>query len=81
MNNDTQNDTHYKLQQHDENERNKLLILVCTSLIPVIITANLLSIFGIFKAKWNKFASLQILFLTLFVTDLTVGVVQLPIHI
>ena len=63
------------------NARNKLLILVYAILIPLIISANLLSIFGIIKTKRNKFTSSQILFLTLFVSDLTVGVVQLPINI
>ena len=84
MNNNTQH-FHHKLHecaesfyQQDVNARNKLLILVYASLIPLIVSANLLSIFGIIKTKRNKFTSSQILFLTLFVSDLAIGVVQLP---
>ena len=87
MNNNTQH-FHHKLHecaesfyQQDVNARNKLLILVYASLIPLIISANLLSIFGIIKTKRNKFTSSQILFLMLFVSDLAIGVVQLPIQI
>ena len=57
------------------------MILVYAIFIPLIISANLLSIFGIIKTKRNKFTSSQILFLTLFVSDLTIGVVQLPTQI
>ena len=82
MNNDTQQ-FHHKLRKCASlifaNPRNKLLILVYAILIPLIISANLLSIFGIIKIKWNKFTSSQILFLALFVSDLTIGVVHLPI--
>ena len=84
MNNDTQQ-FHHNLRECAllifANARNKLLILVYTTLIPLIISANLLSIFGIIKTKRNKFTSSQILFLALFVSDLTIGVVQLPINI
>ena len=64
MNNNTQQ-FHHKL--HDcalifANARNKLLILVYAILIPLIISANLLSIFGIIKTKRNKSTSSQILF-------------------
>ena len=51
------------------------------SLIPLIVSANLLLIFGIIKTKRNKFTSSQILFLALFMSDLTLRVVQLPIQI
>ena len=51
------------------------------SLILLIVSANLLLIFGIIKTKRNKFMSSQILFLALFMSDLTLGVVQLPIQI
>ena len=47
-------------------------------LIPLTICANLLLIIGIIKIKRNKFTSCQILFLLLFLSDLTIGVVQLP---
>ena len=86
MDNDTQQ-FHHKLVQcavliyQDANPRNKILIVVYASLIPLIISVNLLSIFGIIKTKRNKFTSSEILFLTLFLNDLTIGVIQLPIHI
>ena len=87
MNNDTQ-EFHHKLPecavliyQKDANARKKLLILVYASLIPLIISVNLLSIFGIIKTKRNKLTSSHIVFLTLFASDLTIGIVQLPIHI
>ena len=57
------------------------LFLIYTSLIPLIIGANLLSIFGIIKTKRRNFTSSQILFLTLFLSDITIGVVQIPIQI
>ena len=82
MNNDTQQ-FHHKLHECASlifaNPRNKLLILVYAILISLIISPNLLSMFGIIKIKWNKFTSSQILFLALFVSDLTIGVVHLPI--
>ena len=84
MNNDTQQ-FHRNLRECAllifANARNKLLILVYAILIPLIIIANFLSIFGIIKTKRKKFTSSQILFLALFVSDLTIGVVQLPINI
>ena len=84
MNNDTQQ-FHRNLRECAllifANARNKLLILVYAILIPLIIIANFLSIFGIIKTKPKKFTSSQILFLALFVSDLTIGVVQLPINI
>ena len=61
----------------DTNER-ILLTAIYVSLIPLIIGANLLLIIGIIKTKRNRFTSSQILFSTLFVSDLTFGVVQLP---
>ena len=56
----------------------KLFSVIGASLIPFIITVNLLLIFGIIKTKRNKFTPSQILFLTLFVSDLSFGVVQVP---
>ena len=64
---------------NDANLRNQLLNVVYAILIPLIITTNV--IFGIIKLKRNKFTSSQILFLTLFSSDLTFGEVQLPIQI
>ena len=61
--------------------KSKILGVTHASLIPFIINANLLLIFGIIKTKRNKFTSSQILFLTLFSGDLTRGFVQLPAEI
>ena len=58
-----------------------LLTVIYSCLIPLIICANLLLIFGIIKTKRKKFTSSQILFLILFISDLTFGVVQLPVKI
>ena len=58
-----------------------LLSAVYGSLIPLIIGANLLSILGLIKTKRSKFTSSQILFLTLFVSDLNFSVVQIPLKI
>ena len=58
-----------------------LLTVLYSCLIPIIICVNLLLIFGIIKTKQNKLTSCQILFSTLFLSDLTFGVVQLPVKI
>ena len=57
------------------------MTLIHASLIPVIISANFLSIFGIIKTKRNAFTSSQILFLTLFLSALSYGAVQIPVQI
>ena len=57
------------------------LFVIYASLIPLIVGANLLSIFGIIKTKRRNFTSSQILFLTLFLSDITIGAVQIPIQI
>lgn len=62
----------------DESLENLLLSTIYVSIMPFIIGANLLLIFGIIKTNRNKFTSSQVLFLTLFSSDLAVGVVQLP---
>ena len=59
--------------------RDTSLTVIHASMIPLIIGANLLLVFGIIKSKRNKFTSSKILFLTLFLSDLTIAVVQLPI--
>ena len=60
----------------------KIVVTVLhASLIPLIIGANLVLIFGITKTKRKKFTSSQILFLTLFSSDLIYGVVQIPLEI
>ena len=58
-----------------------LLTAVYGSLIPLIIGANLLLIIGLIKTKRVKFTLSQILFSTLFASDLTFGVVQIPTKI
>ena len=68
------------LQTKDVNVKNKLMSVTSASLIPFIVTVNLLLIFGIIKTKRNNFTSSQILFLTLFVSDLTFGVVQISMQ-
>ena len=65
----------------DADVKNTLLAGINASLIPFIISVNLLLIFGIIKTKRNKFTSSQILLLTLFSSDLTFGLVQLPVEI
>ena len=67
-------------RMQDENER-KALTVTYACITPFIIGANLLLIFGIIKTKRNKFNASQILFLTLFLSDLLVGVAQLPMTI
>ena len=54
--------------------------LTCVSFIPLIISANLLLIFRIFKTKRNKLSSSQILFLV-FLNDFIFGVFHLPTEI
>ena len=55
-----------------------LLTAVYGGLIPLIIAANLLLITGIIKTKRSKFTLSLILFSTLFVSNLTFGVVEIP---
>ena len=68
------------LQRTDPNVRT-LVAVLHASLIPLIIGANLLLSFGITKTKRKKFTSSQILFLTLFSSDLIYGVVEIPVAI
>ena len=87
MNNATQQFTFrfricfFSLEKEDANAKNVLLTLTHSILIPLIIGANLLLIFGIIKTKKKAIIPSQILFLTLFVSDLTIGVVQLPTQV
>ena len=55
-----------------------LLTVLYSCLIPLIICGNLLLIIGIIKIKRIKFTLNQILFLILSLSDLIIGVVQLP---
>ena len=63
------------------NVENISVTAVYACLIPSIIVANLFSIIGIIKTKKNKYTSSQILFLALFLSDMTIGAVQLPLEI
>ena len=65
----------------DSNMRNELSTVIYAILIPLIICTNMLVILGLIKTKRSKFVSSQILFLTLFMSDLTFGVIQLPTQI
>ena len=65
----------------DENVKNTALTIIYASLIPLITGTNLLLIFGIIKTKRFNSSSSQILFLTLFLSDFTIGVFQLPAEI
>ena len=65
----------------DENVKNTALTIIYASLIPLIVGTNLLLIFGIIKTKRFNFSSSQILFLTLFLSDFTIGMFQLPTEI
>ena len=69
-----------QIKSVDANNKSYLFPVIGAVLIPFIITVNLLLIFGIIKTKRNTFTSSQILFLTLFVSDLTIGMVQLPMQ-
>ena len=65
----------------EKNAENISVTAIYACLIPLIIMANLLSIIGIIKTKKNEFTSSQILFLALFLSDMTLGAVQLPLEI
>ena len=65
----------------EKNAENISVTAIYACLISLIIMANLLSIIGIIKTKKNKFTSSQILFLALFLSDMTLGAVQLPLEI
>ena len=65
----------------EKNVENISVTAIYACLIPLIIGANLLSIIGIIKTKKNKFTSSQILFLALFLSDMTLGAIQLPLEI
>ena len=62
----------------DESLENLLLSTTYGNIMPFIIGANFLLIFGIIRTKQNKFTPSQVLFLTLFSSYLAVGVVRLP---
>ena len=66
---------------NDDNATKNKLTEIYASLIPLITSVNLLLTFGIIKTKRNKFTSSQILFLVLFMSNLTFCVVQLLIQI
>lgn len=65
----------------DSEVKRPLFTGIYASLTPLIIGANVLLIIGIIKIRQNKFSSSQILFLSLFFSDLSFGVVQIPYQI
>ena len=62
---------HTVISNKDASVKSKVLAVIYTSLIPLIIVANLLLIFGIIKTRQNKLNSSLVLFSTLFESDLT----------
>ena len=63
-----------------ENER-LVFTIIYSVLIPCIIGANIISISGIIKTKRNKFTKSQVLFIILYLSDLSFGIIQLPYQI
>ena len=55
--------------------------IIYAILIPLIIGANIMAVTGIIKTKGNKFTVAQILFIILFISDLSFGAIQLPLKI
>ena len=55
--------------------------IIYAILIPFIVSSNLLAIIGIIKTKRNKFTASQILFIVLFLSDLSFGAIQLPVQL
>ena len=62
----------------DGDAKGTLLTVISAILMPLVIGANFLIIFGIIKTKLGNFSSPQILFLTLFLNDLIISMFQLP---
>ena len=60
---------------------NLVLTIIYPILIPMIICANVVLIIGIVKTKRIRFLPLEVLFILLFLSDLTFGIVQLPLNI
>ena len=81
MNNTTKKLPLSLLHAEGRDARTIIITIIHASLIPLIISANLLLIFGLMKTRRNNFTPSQILFLTLFLSDLTFGLVQLPFQI
>ena len=81
MNNTTKKLPLSLLHAEGRDARTIIITIIHASLIPLIISANLLLIFGLMKTRRNNFTPSQILFLTLFLSDLTFGLVQLPLQI
>ena len=65
-----------------EGRKTKLpFTIIYTVLIPFIVATNILAIVGIIKTKRNKFTVSQILFIVLFLNDLSFGAIKLPVQI
>lgn len=63
-------------------EANRLVLtIIYATFIPLIIAANLLLIIGIMKTRSKKLTTSQILFLILGASDLSLGVIHLPIQL
>lgn len=63
-------------------EANRLVLtIIYATFIPLIIAANLLLIIGIMKTKCKKLTTSQILFLILGASDLSLGMIHLPIQL
>ena len=81
MNNTTKKLPLSLLHAEGADARTIIITIIHASLIPLIISADLLLIFGLMKTRRNNFTPSQILFLTLFLSHLTFGLVQLPFQI
>ena len=65
-----------------EGRKTKLpFTIIYTVLIPFIVATNILAIVGIIKTKRNKFTVSEILFIVLFLNDLSFGAIKLPVQI
>ena len=64
-----------------DHTENLILTVIPSILTPLVIGFNAALITGIIKIKQHRFTSSQILFIFLFVSDLTFGLTQLPLEI
>ena len=69
-----------RLTNKDHTE-NLILTVIYAILIPLVTGFNSALIIGIIKIKQHRFTSSQVLFILLFVSDLTFGFTQLPFEI
>ena len=64
-----------------DHTKNLILTVIYAILVPLVIGFNSALIIGIIKIKQHRFTSSQVLFILLFVSDLTFGFTQLPSEI